>query len=298
MDTISLKKKAGKIIRSHIIITFGLVMYALAWTSFLIPNQITGGGISGLAALLYFATGFPLGISVLLFNAVLIAIALKTVGFSFGLKTVFGVLVLSFFLSLFQLLIKAPVITDRFMAAVIGGILAGAGIGIVFTQGGSSGGTDIIAMTINKYRNYSPGQIIMYCDVVIIAASYLVFHSLEIMVYGYVTMFVTSYAIDFVLSGSNQSYQVFVFSRKHDIIANRINKELHRGVTMLDGQGWYSKEAIKVVMVLVRKNESTELLRIVKQEDTDAFISMGSVMGVYGQGFDRIKVGQKGLFKK
>lgn len=294
----TLQKKIGVIVKSHIIISFGLLIYAVAWTSFLIPNHITGGGISGLAALIYFATGFPVGISVLLFNAVLIAVALKTVGFGFGVKTVFGVLVLSFFLSLFQFLVKTPIITDKFLAAVIGGIMSGAGIGIVFTQGGSSGGTDIIAMTINKYRNYSPGQVIMYCDVVIIASSYLVFHSLEIMVYGYVTMFVTSYAIDFVLSGSNQSYQVFVFSKKHDIIANRINNELHRGVTLLDGQGWYSKEEIRVVMVLVRKNESTELLRIVKQEDTEAFISMGSVMGVYGEGFDRIKVGQSQLFKK
>ena len=247
----SFKKRIGRIIKSHVIITFGLLVYAFAWTSFLIPNHITGGGIAGLAALIFYSTGFPVGISVLLFNAVLIAIALKTVGFSFGLKTVFGVLVLSFFLSIFQYYIKTPIITDRFLAAVIGGIMAGAGIGIVFTQGGSSGGTDIIAMTINKYRNYSPGQVIMYCDVVIIASSYLVFRSLEIMVYGYVTMFVTSYAIDFVLSGSNQSYQVFVFSKKYDIIANRINGELHRGVTLLDGQGWYSKEELKVVMVLV-----------------------------------------------
>ena len=125
--------------------------------------------------------------------------------------------------------------------------------------------------------------------VVIIAASYIVFHSLEIMVYGYVTMVVTSYAIDFVLAGSRQSYQVFIFSKNYEIIANRINCELHRGVTVLDAQGWYSKENNKVLMILVRKNESTELLRIVKQEDPNAFISMGSAMGVYGRGFDRIK---------
>jgi uncharacterized membrane-anchored protein YitT (DUF2179 family) len=284
-----LRKRIGSIIKSHVIITFGLIVYALAWTSFLLPNQITGGGISGVAALLFYATGFPVGLSVLIINAALIVIALRTVGFSFGIKTVFGVFVLSFFLSLFQLLIKAPVITDRFMAAVIGGMLAGGGIGIVFTQGGSSGGTDIIAMTINKYRNHSPGRIIMYCDLVIISASYFVFHSLQIMVYGYVTMVVTSYAIDFVLAGSKQSYQVFIFSKNYDIIANRVNCELHRGVTLLEGKGWYSKEDTKVIMILVRKNESTELLRIVKQEDPNAFISMGSVMGVYGEGFDRIK---------
>lgn len=285
-----IKKRLIGIIKSHVIIAFGLLVYAIGWTGFLLPNHITGGGISGLAAVLYYATGFPVGISVLIFNAILISIALRTVGFSFGIKTVFGVIVMSFFLSLFQILIKAPVVTDKFMAAVIGGIVTGAGVGIVFTQGGSSGGTDIIAMTINKYRNYSPGKILMYCDLIIISSSYFVFHSLQIMVYGYVTMVVTSYVVDFVLSGSKQSYQVFVFTPKYDIIANRINTELHRGVTLLDGKGWYSKEEIKVVMVLIRKNESSDLLRIVKQEDPKAFISMGSVMGVYGQGFERIKL--------
>ena len=250
-----IKKRLIGIIKSHVIIAFGLLVYAIGWTGFLLPNHITGGGISGLAAVLYYATGFPVGISVLIFNAILISIALRTVGFSFGIKTVFGVIVMSFFLSLFQILIKAPVVTDKFMAAVIGGIVTGAGVGIVFTQGGSSGGTDIIAMTINKYRNYSPGKILMYCDLIIISSSYFVFHSLQIMVYGYVTMVVTSYVVDFVLSGSKQSYQVFVFTPKYDIIANRINTELHRGVTLLDGKGWYSKEEIKVVMVLIRKNE-------------------------------------------
>jgi uncharacterized membrane-anchored protein YitT (DUF2179 family) len=277
------------IIRSHVIITFGLILYSLAWTSFLLPNKITGGGVSGVAALIFYATGFPVGISVLLINAGLIIFALRTIGFGFGLKTIYGVIVLSFFLSLFQLLIKTPIVTDRFLAAVIGGLLGGLGIGIVFSQGGSSGGTDIIAMSVNKYRNFSLGRVIMYCDIVIISSSYILFHSLELIVYGYVTMIVTSYMIDFVLEGSRQSYQAFVFSRHHDKIANRVSNELHRGVTLLDGEGWYSKEPIKVVMVLIRKNESSQLLRIVKDEDPKAFISLGSVMGVYGQGFDRIK---------
>ncbi|HEY4786429.1 MAG TPA: YitT family protein [Bacteroidales bacterium] len=284
-----IKERIGALIRTYAIITFGLIIYSISWTSFLLPSQITGGGISGLAALIFYATGFPIGVSVLIFNAILIAIPIRVIGFSFGLKTIFGVVVMAFFLSLFQLLIKGPVVTDRFMASVIGGILGGLGIGIVFTQGGSSGGTDIIAMFINKYKNYSPGRIILYCDVIIITSSYLIFHSLEIIVYGYVTMVVSSYVIDNVLAGSRQSFQVFIFSKEHEKIATRIASELKRGVTVLDGQGWYSKQPMKVLMILVRKNESTELLRIVKQEDPKAFISMGSVMGVYGQGFDRLK---------
>jgi len=284
-----IKERIGALIRTYAIITFGLIIYSISWTSFLLPSQITGGGISGLAALIFYATGFPIGVSVLIFNAILIAISIRVIGFSFGLKTIFGVVVMAFFLSLFQLLIKGPVVTDRFMASVIGGILGGLGIGIVFTQGGSSGGTDIIAMFINKYKNYSPGRIILYCDVIIITSSYLIFHSLEIIVYGYVTMVVSSYVIDNVLAGSRQSFQVFIFSKEHEKIATRIASELKRGVTVLDGQGWYSKQPMKVLMILVRKNESTELLRIVKQEDPKAFISMGSVMGVYGQGFDRLK---------
>ncbi len=285
-----IKEKIGALIKSHIIITFGLILYSLGWTAFLLPNQITGGGISGLAALVYYATGFPVGISVLLFNVVLVAIAMKVIGVGFGLKTIFGVVVMAFFLSLFQWLIKAPVVTDRFMASVIGGILGGLGIGIVFTQGGSSGGTDIIAMLINKYKSYTPGRIILYCDVIIISSSYLLFKSLEIIVYGYVTMVVSTYVIDNVLAGSRQSFQVFIFSKQQEKIANRIATELNRGVTVLDGQGWYSKQPIKVLMILVRKDESSQLLRIVKQEDPNAFISMGSVMGVYGKGFEKIKL--------
>jgi uncharacterized membrane-anchored protein YitT (DUF2179 family) len=284
-----MKEKIGEILKTYSIITFGLTLYSLAWTSFLLPNQITGGGISGLSAVIFYATGFPVGVSVLLLNVGLVALGMRSIGFGFGIKTIYGVVALSVLLSIFQYLIKEPVVTDRFMAAVIGGILAGVGIGIVFTQGGSTGGTDIIAMLVTKYRNISPGRVIMYCDVLIIASSYFVFHSIEIMVYGYVTMVVVSYVIDFVLAGSRQSFQAFVFSKNHEQIATRIGNELHRGVTLLNGEGWYSKEPIKIIMVLVRKNESSELLRIIKQEDPNAFISMGSVMGVYGKGFERIK---------
>ena len=175
------------------------------------------------------------------------------------------------------------------MATVIGGILSGAGVGIVFSQGGSTGGTDIIAMMINKKYNISLGRLILYMDIFIIASSFLLFGSIEKIVYGYVSMGITSYVIDLILEGSNQSYQIFVFSKKHEEIASRISTEVGRGITLINGQGWYSKEEMKVLLVLVKKYESSHTLRIIKEVDPSAFISLGSVMGVYGEGFDRIK---------
>jgi uncharacterized membrane-anchored protein YitT (DUF2179 family) len=239
--------------------------------------------------LLFYATGIPIGVPFLLLNAVLILLAFRILGRAFVLKSIYGIAVLAFFLQLFQSLIHNPIVNDQFMSSIIGGILAGIGIGIVFTEGGSTGGTDIIAMMINKYKNISPGRLILYCDVIIISSSFLLFHSLEMMVYGFVTLVISAYTIDYVLSGASQSYQVFVFSRNYEQIADRIATELNRGITLIDGQGWYSKEPSKVLMILLRKNESSLLLRIVKQEDPNAFISMGSVMGVYGRGFDKLK---------
>jgi uncharacterized membrane-anchored protein YitT (DUF2179 family) len=276
-------------IRSHIIIAFGLFLYVIAWCAFLIPNQIVGGGVSGISALVFFATKFPVGLTLLIINSVLVLGAIKILGLKFGLRTMYGVLVLTVFFTIFQPLITKPVIPDLFMATVIGGFLAGLGIGIVFSQGGSSGGTDIIVMVINKYKNVSPGKLVMYTDVLIIASSYILFQSVERIVYGVVTLALTSYAIDFVLSGSQQSYQVFVFSKRFESIAARISSELRRGVTLLEGQGWYSKEKAQVLLIVLRKSETADLMRIIKQEDPHAFISMGSVMGVYGQGFEKIK---------
>lgn len=284
-----LKPITVKTVRSHLIITFGLFINALGWTAFLIPAKITGGGITGVSTLIYYGSGFPLGISYLMINAVLIAFAIKILGRSFGVKTIFSVLVLSVLFSLLQQLITKPLINDAFLSTVLGGILGGAGVGIVFTQGGSTGGTDIIAMIINKYRNISPGRIILYLDVFIIASSYLIFQSIEKIVYGYVAMGITSYTIDLLFTGSKQSVQMFIFSKKYDEIADRIGKEVGRGVTIIDGKGWYSGEQTKVLLVMVRKPEASQIFRIIKEIDRDAFMSVNNVMGVYGQGFERLR---------
>ena len=277
------------LIRSHLIMTFGLFLTALGWTAFLIPAKITGGGITGVSTLIFFGTGFPLGISYLIINAVLIVFAIKILGRNFGVKTIFSVVVLSVLFSLLQQFITEPIINDDFLSTVLGGILGGAGVGIVFTQGGSTGGTDIIAMIINKYKNISPGRIILYLDVFIIASSYLLFQSIEKIVYGYVTMGIASYTIDLLFTGSKQSVQMFIFSKKHDEIANRIGKELGRGITIIDGKGWYTGEQTKVLLIMLKKPEASQVFRIIKEIDQQAFMSVNNVMGVYGQGFERIK---------
>ncbi|MDA3891946.1 MAG: YitT family protein [Salinivirgaceae bacterium] len=276
-------------IKSYAITTFGLFIHALGWTAFLIPGEIVGGGISGVAAAVFYATGIPAGYPYLAINAVLIIVAIKMLGASFGIKTIYSVIMVSFFLTLQQKFITAPIISEGFMSTVLGGLLGGAGVGIVFTQGGSTGGTDVIAMIINKYRNVSPGKVILYCDIIIIGSSYFLFQSMEKLVYGFVTMGVVAYTIDLVLNGSKQSIQIMIFSQKYDEIAEKINAQIHRGITLLDGEGWHTKKHIKVIVTIVRKNEAPMVHSIVNAIDPKAFISQGQVMGVFGEGFEKIR---------
>lgn len=284
-----------KVAKTYSIIVLGLFMYALAWTTFILPHQITGGGVSGIGALVYYATGFPVGYTFFLANIILLILAIKILGANFGIKTIFGVAVASVMLAVMQPLISQPIVGDKFLSAIIGGALSGAGLGIVFTQGGSTGGTDIIAMIVNKYRNISPGRVILLCDVVIIGSSFLVLtgmmpvERIETIVYGYVSVAVTSYAIDAVLSGSRQSVQLLIFSKSYDAIANQITEQINRGVTVIDGVGWYTKENQKVVITLVRKHEVSDIYKIIKEVDQNAFVSVANVMGVYGQGFETMR---------
>jgi uncharacterized membrane-anchored protein YitT (DUF2179 family) len=282
-------KKAFQYLKPHSITTLGLFINALGWTIFLIPAKITGGGVSGVATLVFYATGIPMGIPYLLINLVLLVIAYKILGRGFVFKTIYSVLVLTVFYSVLQTVFKKGIVDDTFMSSVVGAILGGVGVGMVISQGGSTGGTDIIALIVNKYRNISPGRMILYLDVIIISFTYLIFHSIEKTVYGYVTMAITAYTIDLVFSGSKQSYQIFIISKKYDEIATRIASEVGRGVTILEGEGWYTHDRQKVLMIMVRKTDANNVFRIIKQVDKQAFFSMTSVMGVYGQGFEKIR---------
>lgn len=293
------KQELTREIRAYLLITAGLLVYAFAVTAFLAPHHLVGGGVTGIATIIYFLSGevIPIGYSYFVINFVLIAIAMKVIGPKFGFKTIYAVFMSSFLLSIFQNYIHEPLLDDKFMCAVLSGIMCGAGIGISLVNGGSTAGTDIIAMMINKYHNISPGKIIMYIDVVIIGCSYFIGETsvgeeagkIATMIYGYVMMGVNTYTIDLVFTGQMQSVQFFIFSHKYEEVANQITKNLRRGVTAVDCQGWYSGEQRKMLIVIARKSEMQNIMRVTKSVDPDAFLSMTTVMGVYGQGFDKLK---------
>lgn len=294
-------KRVLTVLKEYIIITLGLLCYTAGWCIFIIPHEMVGGGVSGIGALIYYATGFPVSYSYFIINFVLLLIALKVLGKGFGFKTVFAIVMASLFFKILPDLIPQTFIDEiaisngKLMSAIIGGAISGVGITLTFSQGGSTGGTDIIALMITKYRNVSPGKIILYLDIIIIASSLLLPNDLNMgakfanVVYGYMVTGLCASTLDLLLSGMKQSIQMFIFSKNYAAIADRISNELRRGVTVLDGQGWFSKQNGKVLLVIAKKTDMNFLYKIVKEEDKDAFMSEGSVRGVYGQGFDQIK---------
>lgn len=231
----------------------------------------------------------PVGIGYGLINILLVGIALKVLGPKFGLKTVFAIIVGSTFLSILQPLIPEAFVSDKFMSSIIAGMLTGIGIAVALSEGGSTGGTDIVAMIVTKYKNVSPGKMIMYCDCGIIACSLFINFNIEGLMYGYVMMGVVSFTVDFVLTGKKQSAQLFIFTEKYDQVAERITEEVNHGVTVVDCKGWYSGQAKKMLIVVVRKNEAIDVLRIAKQVDPNVFMTMNTVMGVFGKGFEELK---------
>ena len=291
------KAEVTRELKDYIFITLGLISYALGWAAFLIPYQITTGGTTGIGAIIYYATGFPIQWSYFIINAVLMTFAIKILGPKFSIKTTFAIFGLTFFLWFFQLLVNGsdgvpPQLLGEgqdFMACLIGAAMCGAGLGIVFNCNGSTGGTDIIAAIINKYKPITLGRSILYCDLLIISSSYMLFHDLEKILFGFVVLAVSTYSCDLLINGIRQSIQLLIFSEKYEEIADHINRDINRGVTILDGMGWYSKQPKKVIVVLAKRTESTSIFRLVKQIDSHAFISQSNVIGVYGEGFDKIK---------
>ncbi|MDR0972593.1 MAG: YitT family protein [Prevotellaceae bacterium] len=289
----SLKVQPLTVARDLLFITFGLMCYALGWELFLLPYQITTGGVTGISAIIYYATGFPLQYSYFIMNAILLAFSMRILGWKFSMRTVYAVFMLTFLLSLFQTMVGDTKVigeNQEFMACILGASLCGIGLGIVFINNGSTGGTDIIAAVVNKYRDVTFGRMILYCDIVIISSCYFVFYDWKRVVFGFVTLLVISFVLDMVINSARQSVQFLIFSKEYKLIADHIITETHRGVTVLDGTGWYSKNEVKVLVVLAKKSQSVHIFRLVKQIDPDAFISQSSVIGVYGEGFDRIKV--------
>ncbi len=268
----------------------GTFMYALGITQFIMPHKFVTGGLTGVGVLLNYAFNFPVSASVLILNTILLLISFRILGTEFLIKTIIGVTSLAFFIGMFEGFSWEPIMANEpLIAGLIGAIMCGVGIGLVLSVNGSTGGTDIIVMIINKYRNITPGRTMLLIDLAIVSSSYLIFHSIETIVYGIIIIAVMATSLDWALNGIRQSVQFFIFSSKYDEIATQINLQLHRGCTVLDGIGWYSKQPQKVLLVIAKRSESNSIFRIVKTIDDNAFVSQASVIGVYGKGFDEIK---------
>ena len=306
-----LRQSFSTLLKDYALVTLGVVSYALGWSVFLLPNNLVGGGVSGFASILLYATGIPMGVTYFVLNIILLIIGTKILGTGFGGKTIYAIIMTSVMLSVMPKIIPADFIHEfavsngKLICTILGGIIAGFGIGLSISRGGSTGGTDIVALVWCKFKPASPGRVILIIDVGIILSS-LLFPSytesgellgfsdkLAVVVYGLIQVTVCGYAIDLYLSGSKQSVQAFIFTKKVEEMADAIAFDMKRGVTVLPAKGWYSKEDKQVLMVVTRKTDLDLLLRYVKSIDPDAFLSVSTVMGVYGQGFDAIKVKTK-----
>jgi uncharacterized membrane-anchored protein YitT (DUF2179 family) len=283
----SLKKFYWK---DYLTILLGTFMYALGVTQFIMPHKFVLGGLTGIAVLFNYAFGLPVSVQILVMNAILLLIAYRTLGSEFLVKTVVGVASLSFFIGMFESFQLPTIMTQEpLMAGLIGSIVAGSGVGLVMSVNGSTGGTDIIILIINKYRNVTPGRMMLFIDMVIVTSSFVLFRSVETIVYGIIIIAVISTSVDWILNGIRQSVQFFIVSQRYEDIANEINIQLNRGCTVLDGTGWYTQKPQKVLLVMAKRSESNSIFRLVKSIDSSAFISQANVNGVYGKGFDRMR---------
>lgn len=278
-------------IKNYFFILLGLFIFAFAWSAFLIPHKLTGGGISGIAAILYFATEvIPIGVTVFIGNMILVLISLKILGKKFAIKTIVCSVMLSLAFSIMKPLFPEPLVDDMFLCSLIGAMLSGLGVGMALNNGGNTGGTDIIALMIGKYRNISYGRVTLYVNIIIVSSSYFIVGSIEKLVYSFVVMIAYVFASDLVLDGFRQTYQIMVFSEKNNEIADQINKELNRGATFIKGYGSYSKKESDILLVIAHKPDKRIIIKIIKNVDKSAFISIAKANSVYGKNFDEIKL--------
>ena len=320
-----LKKTVLTQVKEWLLVTLGILIYVTGWSLFLIPNNLIGGGVSGISSMIQYATQghIQMGYTYFAINAILLVAAFIVLGMGFGAKTIYAIVLASAALRFLPGWIPADIIANlneggKLMSVLMGGIMAGIGIGMSISNGGSTGGTDIIAIIYTTFRNVSPGKVILVLDFVIIVSSLLVpsyvneldpvtkevlldadgmpishkmpfYEKLLTVVYGLILVTVNSNVLDMYISGSRQSVQLFILSKEYEKIADAITQDLHRGVTVLNGKGWYTKQESMIIMVITRKTDLNLLLRVIKQIDPAAFLSVSSVNGVYGKGFDSIK---------
>ena len=292
--------------RDYFFIALGLLLYTIAFTVFLMPYQIVAGGVTGLAAIIYYATGFHLENTYIIIIGILLMVALKILGFKFMMKTIFAIFTLYFMLLFAQEILpkqenglpfKLMGEGQDFMSMIIGCVITGIALATVFMNNGSTGGTDIIAASVNKFHpNVTLGNVLIAADFCIIGSCMFFPQFGDYMerahkvMFGFCVMTMENYVLDYVMNARRQSVQFFIFSSKWQEIANAIGTEMNHGVTILDGHGWYTGHQMKVLCILARKNESVNMFRLIKMIDPRAFVSQSSVIGVYGEGFDEMRV--------
>lgn len=289
-------KSIYRTVRDYAIIAIAMIMGVIGLNLFLVPNEITMGGTMGVAEIVYWGTGIQTQYTYFAINAALLIAALKVLGWRFCVKTVYAVVVFTVASSVFQWLGFANVhllADQKFMACIVGGVFMGTSVGLGLSAGGSTGGSDVVAAMIHKYRDVSLGHIILFCDLTIITSSYVVLHDWEKVLYGYVLLFIVSFCVDYVVNSLRRSVQFLIISRKWEEIGLAINKIADRGCSTLNGNGFYSKRDIKVIFCIAKKSESAMIFDIVDEIDPDAFVAQSTVIGVYGQGFDRVRVRKK-----
>lgn len=289
-------KSIYRTVRDYAIIAIAMIMGVIGLNLFLVPNEITMGGTMGVAEIVYWGTGIQTQYTYFVINAALLIAALKVLGWRFCVKTVYAVVVFTVASSIFQWLGFANVhllADQKFMACIVGGVFMGTSVGLGLSAGGSTGGSDVVAAMIHKYRDVSLGHIILFCDLTIITSSYVVLHDWEKVLYGYVLLFIVSFCVDYVVNSLRRSVQFLIISRKWEEIGLAINKIADRGCSTLNGNGFYSKRDIKVIFCIAKKSESAMIFDIVDEIDPDAFVAQSAVIGVYGQGFDRVRVRKK-----
>ncbi len=294
--------------KDYVAIVLSLGLYAFSFCAFILPHEVVIGGVSGIGTLIYFATNglVPVAVTSYGVNLFLLAGAYKIVGKTFVKRTVFGVTVVALAIGFFEnifMSIGHPLVPDRVVSVVLGGIICGIGIGTCFIHNGSSGGTDIVAAMVTKKSNVSFGRTMIFVDMIIVSCSLLLPFAgtleqriearIPTIVYGLIVTFIVSYVTDMIINTNRQATQFFIFSSKWKEIADMVNTKAHRGVTIIEGQGWYSKNDVKILMVWCRKIESVTIFRIIKSIDEDAFVTQGAVNGVYGKGFDKVKIKMK-----
>ena len=291
-------------VRDYFNITLGLMLYTLGFTVFLLPYEIVTGGIAGIGAIVFYSTGFPVQYTSFIINAALIILALKTLGWKFLTKTIYATFMLTFMLELAQEIVVQPDGTfykllgegNDFMSLVIGCIITGTALAVVFLNNGSTGGTDIVAAVVNKFHNISLGKALIMVDFCIIGSCLFIdsFGAIDLrfrkVVFGLCTMLIECLMLDYVMYWQRQSVQFMIFSKKYQEIAFAISRKTDHTLTILDGHGFWTGRPTKVLCLLAKKRESVQIFRIVKQIDPNAFVSQSSVIGVYGEGFDEMKV--------